>query len=80
MRRCATTVVLDDAGERLLLMRRHRFIVDSWVWELPLGYVDETAEVPWVPLEETPEMIARGDILGAITIIGVQHARLQRAT
>jgi hypothetical protein len=40
---------------------------------------DETAEVRWVPLEETPEMIARGDILGAITIIGVQHALLQRA-
>jgi hypothetical protein len=40
---------------------------------------DETAEVRWVPLEETPEMIARGDILGAVTIIGVQHALLQRA-
>jgi hypothetical protein len=35
MRRCAMTVVLDDAGERVLLMRRHRFIVDRWVWELP---------------------------------------------
>ena len=34
MRRCAMTVVLDDAGERMLLMRRHRFIVDRWVWEL----------------------------------------------
>ena len=41
MRRCAMTVVLDDAGERLLLMRRHRFIVDRWVWELPGGYVDD---------------------------------------
>jgi 8-oxo-dGTP pyrophosphatase MutT (NUDIX family) len=33
--------VLDEAGERLLLLRRHRFIVDRWVWELPGGYVDE---------------------------------------
>ena len=41
MRRCAMTVVLDDAGERVLLMRRHRFIVDRWVWELPGGYVDD---------------------------------------
>jgi 8-oxo-dGTP pyrophosphatase MutT (NUDIX family) len=28
-------------GERVLLMRRHRFIVDRWVWELPGGYVDD---------------------------------------
>src|SRR6266705_3148963 len=41
MRRCAMTVVLDDAGERVLMMRRHRFIVDRWVWELPGGYVDD---------------------------------------
>jgi len=137
MRRCAMTVVLDDTGERVLLMRRHRFIVDRWVWELPGGYVDdgedsaaaaareveeetgwrprkiefvmssqplignadypqdlylahgaelvgepevdETAEVRWVPLDETPAMLARGEILGAITIIGVQHALLRRA-
>ena len=137
MRRCAMTVVLDDAGERVLMMHRHRFIVDRWVWELPGGYVDdgedpaaaaareveeetgwrprgiefvmssqpvignadypqdlylahgaehvgqpevdETAEVRWVPVDETPAMIAKGDILGAITIIGVQHALLRRA-
>jgi hypothetical protein len=41
--------------------------------------VNETAEFRWVPVDETPEMIARGDILGAITIIGVQHAVLRRA-
>ncbi|HTU71894.1 MAG TPA: NUDIX domain-containing protein [Trebonia sp.] len=137
MRRCAMTVVLDDAGERVLLMRRHRFIVDRWVWELPGGYVDdgedpaeaaareveeetgwrprgaefvmscqplignadyprdlylasgaehigepevdETAEVGWMPLGEASAMIAGGEILGAITIIGVQHALLRRA-
>jgi hypothetical protein len=31
--------------------------------------VDETAEVRWVPVDETPAMIATDDILGAITII-----------
>ena len=41
--------------------------------------VDETAEVAWVPVEETPAMIARGEILGAITIIAVQHVLLRRA-
>jgi hypothetical protein len=40
---------------------------------------DETAEVRWVPVGETPAMIARGEILGAITIIGVQHALLLQA-
>jgi hypothetical protein len=39
VRRCAMTAVLDEPGERLLLMGRHRFIVDRWVWELPGGYV-----------------------------------------
>ena len=136
MRRCAMPAVLDDPGERVL-MRRHRFIVDRWVWELPGGYVDdgedpaaaaareveeetgwrpgglqyvmtcqpvignadypqdlylargaervgepevdETAEVQWVPLDEAAAMITRGDILGAITIIGVQHALLRQA-
>src|SRR6201986_804746 len=41
MRRCAMTVVLDDAGERVLLMRRPRFIVDRWVWGVSGGYVDD---------------------------------------
>jgi 8-oxo-dGTP pyrophosphatase MutT (NUDIX family) len=40
--------------------------------------VDETAELRWVPADETPAMVARGEILGAITIIGVQHALLRR--
>jgi hypothetical protein len=39
--------------------------------------VDETAEVRWVPVGETPAMIARGEILGAMTIIGVQHVLLR---
>jgi 8-oxo-dGDP phosphatase len=137
MRRVVVTAVLDDAGERVLLMRRHRFIVDRWVWELPGGYVDdgedpavaaareveeetgwrprnvefvlstqplignadypqdlylatgaeltgepeadEAAEVGWVPLEDAQAMITSGEILGAITVIGVQHALLRRA-
>ena len=42
--------------------------------------VDETGEVAWVPVDETPAVTARGDILGAITIIGVQHALLRRGS
>ena len=35
----AIVVVLDDQ-RGVLMMRRHRFIIDRWVWELPGGYLD----------------------------------------
>ena len=132
--RCAMTVVLDDAAERILLIWRHRFILDRWMWELPGGYIDpgedgiaaaareveeetgyrprsiepiltfqpmagsadsahelylargadrvgapladEAEEVRWIPIAELPGLIATGQILGAATIIGAQHALL----
>jgi hypothetical protein len=40
---------------------------------------DETAEVAWVPLDDAPALIAAGEILGAITVIGVQQALLRQA-
>ena len=40
MPRCAMTVVLDEDAERMLLIWRHRFVIDRWVWELPGGYID----------------------------------------
>ena len=40
MRRCVMTVVLDEPGEHLLLIWRHRFIVDRWDWEVSGGYLD----------------------------------------
>ena len=136
--RCAMTVVLDDAAERILLIWRHRFIIDRWMWELPGGYIDpgedgiaaaareveeetgyrprsiepimtfqpmagsadsahelylargadrvgapladEAEEVRWIPLTELPGLIATGQILGAATIIGAQHALLAADT
>lgn len=36
----AMCVLVNDRAE-VLMMRRHRFIPDLWVWELPGGYVDE---------------------------------------
>lgn len=35
----AMVIVLDD-DERVLMMWRHRFIVNRWIWELPGGYLD----------------------------------------
>lgn len=34
----AIVAVVDQ--DRILMMRRHRFIIDRWVWELPGGYLD----------------------------------------
>lgn len=36
----AAMVLAMDADDRVLLMWRHRFIIDRWCWELPGGYVD----------------------------------------
>jgi 8-oxo-dGTP pyrophosphatase MutT (NUDIX family) len=59
----AVGVVIKDADRGALLLRRHRFITDSWGWEIPAGRVDpgETLEqaaeresieeTGWRPLE-----------------------------
>ncbi|MEV6281600.1 NUDIX hydrolase [Kribbella sp. NPDC051770] len=38
-------VVLTDEQQRVLLLWRHRFLTDTWAWELPMGLVEpgETA-------------------------------------
>ena len=36
----AMTALIDESGENVLLMWRHRFAVDKWGWELPGGVVD----------------------------------------
>lgn len=42
--RAAMVIALDDQ-ERVLLMWRHRFIIDRWCWELPGGYVDDEEDL-----------------------------------
>lgn len=41
----AGVVVLDETGSSVLLLWRHRFITDSWGWEVPAGRVDEGESV-----------------------------------
>jgi 8-oxo-dGTP pyrophosphatase MutT (NUDIX family) len=49
----AGTVVHDDA-RGLLLIRRHRFITDTWGWEIPAGRIDPG---------ESPEDAAAREVL-----------------
>ncbi|WP_218841185.1 NUDIX hydrolase [Nocardia amikacinitolerans] len=54
MPRCAMTLVLNENREALL-MYRHRFIIDRWVWELPGGYVDHAEDVALAAAREVEE-------------------------
>ncbi len=132
MPRAAMMVVLNDQ-DQVLMMWRHRFIIDRWVWEVPGGYVDpddndpaataareveeetgwrprnvrpllsmqpivgtadaenllfvahgadhtgnptdvnEAAQVSWIPLASVPERIAKGEIVGAGSLVGLLH-------
>ena len=135
--KAAMAVVLDDAGERVLMMWRHRFVIDRWVWELPGGYVDEAEDpavtaareaeeetgwrpgtldpliafqpmvgtadaenllfigqgaertdaapdineakrVEWIDLASVPDRIARGEIVGAASVVGLLSAMTWR--
>ena len=55
MRRCVMALVLDDPGDRVLLVWRHRFIIGKWVWELPGGYVDDGEDGVTAAIRETEE-------------------------
>lgn len=45
MQRVAVVAVLDATQDAILMLRRHRFIDDSWGWEVPVGIV-ESGEDP----------------------------------
>ena len=53
LRSLAAVVLLDDR-DRVLLMWRHRFITDSWGWELPMGLIEDG---------EAPEQAARRELI-----------------
>ncbi|MFG1995633.1 NUDIX hydrolase [Actinoplanes sp. NPDC048988] len=50
----AMVVVLDDE-QRVLLLRRHRFILNRWVWELPGGYLDPAEDPMTCAVREVEE-------------------------
>ncbi|MGQ4382217.1 NUDIX hydrolase [Streptomyces sp. SAS_270] len=53
LRHLAVAAVVNDRQE-VLMMWRHRFITESWAWELPMGLVEEG---------ETPEEAAAREVL-----------------
>ncbi|MFG2384590.1 NUDIX hydrolase [Streptomyces avermitilis] len=53
LRHLAVAAVVNDHQE-VLMMWRHRFITDSWAWELPMGLVEEG---------ESPEEAAAREVL-----------------
>ena len=54
MPKAAMVLVVDDRN-RVLMMWRHRFVIDRWVWELPGGYVDPGEEPEVTAAREVEE-------------------------
>lgn len=53
VRKGAIVAVVRD--RQVLMMWRHRFVIDRWVWELPGGYVDETEDPAVTAAREVEE-------------------------
>ncbi len=51
----AAVVLLINDDDEVLMMWRHRFIIDRWVWELPGGYVDADEEPAVTAAREVEE-------------------------
>ena len=52
-REAAGTIIVRDG--RVLLMYRHRFITDTWGWEIPAGAVDEDESIEAGAIREALE-------------------------
>lgn len=50
----AAAVVVDDR-DRVLLMWRHRYVTDTWGWEIPAGRVEEGESPAEAAVRETEE-------------------------
>jgi 8-oxo-dGTP pyrophosphatase MutT (NUDIX family) len=55
MPRASVTVVPINAQREALLIWRHRFITDTWGWEVPAGWIDEGESVEQAARREVAE-------------------------
>lgn len=55
MPRHSVTAVVTDDLERVLMIWRHRFITDTWGWEIPAGWIDEGESAHDAVLREVEE-------------------------
>jgi 8-oxo-dGTP pyrophosphatase MutT (NUDIX family) len=55
MHRDAVGVVALDPDRGILLIHRHRFVTDTWGWEIPAGAVDEGETLEEAAVRETLE-------------------------
>jgi len=53
--RPASATVVRDPERGILLLRRHRFVVDSWAWEVPAGRIDAGESPEQAAARETVE-------------------------
>jgi 8-oxo-dGTP pyrophosphatase MutT (NUDIX family) len=69
-RPASATVVRDPAGS-VLLLRRHRFVVDSWGWEVPAGRAEPGESPEEAAIRETVE--ETGWRPGPLRSLGAYH-------
>lgn len=55
MRPTVMGIVFDEGGERVLMLWRHRFITDTWGWELPAGWIDDNEQPAAAAAREVEE-------------------------
>ncbi len=67
-RAVALATAVNESNEVLLLWR-HRFITDTWGWELAAGVVEDGESIVEAAaremLESVPDLIARGEVQSA---------------
>jgi 8-oxo-dGTP pyrophosphatase MutT (NUDIX family) len=54
LRDVAVTAAVDEQ-RRVLMMWRHRFVTDTWAWELPMGLVEDGEEAAQAAARELEE-------------------------